>query len=289
MNTSLRTVLSQVNDAVDQVSSGSDQVAQASQSLSQGATEQASSLEEITSALTEISGQSRRNVEYAELGNTQMKDLVNSMEKINESSDEIRKVVKVIDDIAFQINLLALNANVEAARAGKYGKGFAVVAEEVRNLAVRSADAVKDTTRMVDETVKSIETGNQLASATAQQLEEMAVASKEQAAGVEQINSGLEQIDQVTQSNTASAEETAAAAEELASQAQQLKAMIGKFKLDKTDGNGHVNVSEVIRTSPAQPAPEERELVLAGVPGNGSRRVSPQEVIKLDDEDFGEF
>jgi methyl-accepting chemotaxis protein len=302
MNESLNSLFGQINTAVDQVASGSDQVAQASQSLSQGATEQASSLEEITSSLTEISGQSRQNVEYAEQGNSQMKGLVTAMGAINESSDEIRKVVKVIDDIAFQINLLALNANVEAARAGKYGKGFAVVAEEVRNLAVRSADAVKETTQMVDETVKNIEIGNELAAATATQLEEMSVASKEQAQGVEQINSGLEQIDQVTQSNTASAEESASAAEELASQAQQLKAVVSRFKLsaegDEVSGRP-VAYSEIMSNARANDterlagssgfSSDGREPVLAGVPGNGSRNVRPQDVIKLDDEDFGEF
>ena len=165
------------------------------------------------------------------------------------SSDEIKKVVKVIDDIAFQINLLALNANVEAARAGKYGKGFAVVAEEVRNLAVRSASAVKETTNMVEDSIANIKKGNDIVAVTAKQLaditsgatkvanflEEIATASKEQALAIDQITGGLDQIDQVTQANTASAEESASASEELASQAQQLKAMISRFKLKKVE------------------------------------------------------
>ena len=256
---SLNEMLAQVNMAVDQVASGSDQVSQASQNLSQGATEQASSLEEISSSITEVNGQSKQNAdnateanglakkatEDAESGNEQMKELVDAMGRINASSDEINKVVKVIDDIAFQINLLALNANVEAARAGKYGKGFAVVAEEVRNLAVRAAEAVKETTSMVDDSISNINTGNDLVKKTAEQLEgivtgaskvaefleEIASASKEQAQAIDQITEGLDQIDQVTQSNTASAEESASAAEELAGQAQQLKAMISTFKL----------------------------------------------------------
>jgi methyl-accepting chemotaxis protein len=260
MKESLTDILKQVNFAVDQVASGSDQVSQASQNLSQGATEQASSLEEISSSLSEVNGQSQQNAnnateatglakkaaEDAVNGNGQMKELTGAMQKINDSSDEISKVVKVIDDIAFQINLLALNANVEAARAGKYGKGFAVVAEEVRNLAVRAADAVKETTGMVEVAISNIQSGNGLVGQTAEQLEEIvsgankvaefldeiATASREQAEAVEQVNSGLDQIDQVTQSNTASAEESASAAEELAGQSQQLKSMIATFKLE---------------------------------------------------------
>lgn len=260
---SLNMVLAQVNSAIEQVASGSDQVSKSSQTLSQGASEQASSLEEISSSINEIASQSKQNAdnaseannlaqkatENAEKGNKQMKELIGSMEKINQSSDAINKIVKVIDDIAFQINLLALNANVEAARAGKYGKGFAVVADEVRNLAVKSANSVKETTDMVNDSIKNIKMGNESAQLTAKQLneivngsskvaelvEEINAASKEQAQGIDQINSALEQIDQVTQSNTANAEESASAAEELAAQAQQLRAIITKFKLASVD------------------------------------------------------
>jgi len=260
---SLNTILSQVNASVEQVNTGSIQVSAASQQLSQGASEQASSLEEITSSITEINSQAKQNAESATTankfatnakdnaqdGNKLMKELVEAMTKINSSSDEIKKIVKVIDDIAFQTNLLALNANVEAARAGKYGKGFAVVAEEVRNLASRSAEAVKETTAMVEDSIKNIVNSNTLVEKTATQLEEIvkgaeevvklveeiALASKEQAQGLDQINIGLGQIDQVTQENTASAEESASAAEELASQAELLKGMVARFKLKQIE------------------------------------------------------
>jgi methyl-accepting chemotaxis protein len=318
MKDSLHELLSQVNDAVDQVASGSDQVSQASQNLSQGATEQASSLEEISSSITEVNSQSKQNADNAteanglakqatidaEGGNEQMKELVEAMNRINASSDEINKVVKVIDDIAFQINLLALNANVEAARAGKYGKGFAVVAEEVRNLAVRAAEAVKETSSMVEDSISNIKEGNDLVDRTATQLDsivtgsskvaeflgEIASASKEQAQAIDQITEGLDQIDQVTQGNTASAEESASAAEELAGQAQQLKAMIETFKLDEQEGR-KVYLEDKRSQKPRTAAPMRPQTK----PPAQSREqtainpVGPSEVINLDDDDFDSF
>src|SRR6056297_1718588 len=324
MKAALNELLGQVNNAVDQVTSGADQVSQASQNLSQGATEQASSLEEITSSTNEINSQSKQNAENAtealsiakqatqdaEKGNQQMLDMTGIMERINASSDQINKVVKVIDDIAFQINLLALNANVEAARAGKYGKGFAVVADEVRNLAVKSADSVKETTDMVEETVTNIKQGTEAAAATAGQLtaivdgtgkvanflEEIAQASREQAQAIEQITEGLDQIDQATQASTASSEESSSASEELAGQAQQLRSMIAQFTLDsdytKTGGAPRIAANQPRQQLSNRPTAAQQQNTGGGWQQSqetGIKPVNPEEKIALDDDDFDRF
>jgi methyl-accepting chemotaxis protein len=253
-------MISEIRASAANVSAGAEQMNATSQAMSQGATEQASSLEEISSSMNEITAQVRQNAEHAtqanmladeartaaEKGNGQVSEMVVSMRGISESSRNISRIIKVIDEIAFQTNLLALNAAVEAARAGRYGKGFAVVAEEVRSLAARSAQAAKETSGMIEDAVRRIETGTVMADTTAEALREIvaasrkvtdlvgeiAAASSEQSNGVAQISQGLAQIDQVTQRNTAHAEESASAAEELASQSMLLQQLVGMFRSD---------------------------------------------------------
>ncbi len=266
MVNSLNRIIHQINTSVEQMKTGSDQIAESSQVLSEGSSKQAASLEEITSSINEISSKVQQNVESARLTNdlskeandnaqdgfSEMTQLLEAMKDINKSATEIKDVVKVVDDIAFQINLLALNADIEAARVGKYGRGFAVVANNVRNLAQKSATSAKETNDMVEKVVNRIEKGSGLAESTSAKLYkikesidkvtglamEVADSSEEQANGIEQIGTGLGQIEEVVQSNSANAEENAASSEELASQAMSLKELISYFD---TGTNGKVN------------------------------------------------
>ncbi len=250
----------------DETSAASGQVAAASQSLAEGSSELAAAIEETTASIEVMSSMCKQNAEDAssakslaasadnatEKGTNAMGRMSKAIKDIKTSSDETAKIVKTIDEIAFQTNLLALNAAVEAARAGEAGKGFAVVAEEVRNLAQRSAEAAKNTARMIEDAVNNSNNGVTINDEVAAILSEISTSNKEvnslvgqiasasqdQAQGISQINQAVNQMDQVTQSNASGAEESAAAAEELSAQATSLNAVVGELQV-MIGGNNH--------------------------------------------------
>ncbi|MBU0718188.1 MAG: CZB domain-containing protein [Planctomycetes bacterium] len=255
--TALTRIISGLNEGADQVNDAAGQVSTASQQLAEGASEQASSLEETSSALEQMAAMTRTNAgnakqanelssqakEAAQNGDRTMHQLNEAMTAINESSGQISKIIKVIEEIAFQTNLLALNAAVEAARAGEHGKGFAVVADEVRNLAQRSAQAARETTELIESSVNNAKEGTEVAGKVGTALaaivgdvtkvtdliDGISKASDEQAQGVDQVNTAVSQMDKVTQQNAAGAEESASAAEQLSAQAQTVNGMVNEL------------------------------------------------------------
>ena len=264
MVSSLKEIVTEMQGSSQYIVDGATRMSDVSQKLSQGTTESAASLEEISASMNEVASQIEHNAANAKQanvlsaetmtaasgGNMLMNELVEAMDTISQSSRDINKINKVIDEIAFQTNLLALNAAVEAARAGQHGKGFAVVAEEVRNLAARSANAAKETSTMIEDSLSKADSGVAVATKTAAALYtivsvatkvtaligEIDIATSEQSNGISQTEQGLSQIDRVVQQNTSTAVETASTAETLAAQAMHMEQLLGHFSLGSTGG-----------------------------------------------------
>jgi methyl-accepting chemotaxis protein len=253
----LTAVTTRMQSAAAQVFSASGQVSNASEYMAEGASQQAAAIEETSASLEEMAAMTLRNADHArdadllmhEAGMTidkaheTMGRMTVSMDEINKSGEETQKIIDTIDKIAFQTNLLALNAAVEAARAGQAGAGFAVVATEVRNLAVRAGEAAKNTSELIQGSVKHIKEGSTLLEVTnkafdevavkarqvTQLISEIATASDEQAKGIGQVNTAVGEMDKVVQRNAATAEESAGSSREMSAQAEVLKAMVAEM------------------------------------------------------------
>lgn len=259
LNRDLSMTLGQINNSADQVASGSGQVSNGAQALAQGATEQAASVEELAATITNISHQVKSTADNAleakaqsgtasnevEECNRQMQDMMAAMEEITRTSNEIDKIIKTIEDIAFQTNILALNASVEAARAGTAGKGFSVVAQEVRNLASKSTEAAQDTNTLVSRSIQDVKVGAestdmavsamQLINGCVQSIkslmDEISAASAQQSEMIVLVERGIKEISHVVQTNAASAEDSAAVSKELSGQARALNQLISRFRI----------------------------------------------------------
>lgn len=313
--------IEKLTETAEQVTFASSQVSSASQSLAEGASEQASSLEETSSSLEEMSSMTRQNVDNAQQAdqlsnesidnlknaNASMKSLIQSMEETSTASGNVAKIIKTIDEIAFQTNLLALNAAVEAARAGEAGAGFSVVADEVRNLALRSAEASGNTQELVQNIIQKIEEGSGLVKETdhryrkvflsvekvTELAREISAASQEQAQGIEQVNRAVAEMDKITQQTSANAEESASASEEMNTQAEQMKGLVGDLVAvvgGSVKGVGSEKDRDTRKKTIARKAGIETHKAVSAVLKKANEKdYKPDQVTHMGEGDFKDF
>jgi len=313
----LERTLSEVQSVADQVAAAAGQITGASSQMARGASSQAASIEEVLSTLEEITSMSKQNASnaqesrshaqgattMADQGSASMGRLSSAVESIKGAADETAKIIKTIDEIAFQTNLLALNAAVEAARAGDAGRGFAVVAEEVRSLAMRSAEAAKNTTQVIERSLKKAEEGviiNKEASVAfeaigkqvkkvVEVISEIAESSQQQHDSVARINKGVDTVSRETQQSAAATEETASAAEELAAQAENMRTLTAQFRLGQAPPVAYA-AKPAARRAGARPAavrPPSLPKARPASNGNGyaNGNGSGRDLIPFDDDD----
>ncbi len=301
-----------LTESSQQVTAASQQLSASSQQLAEANTEQAASIQETSATLEESSSmiqQSNENTKQAsslseqakqaaDSGNTDMEDMLKAISEIQKSSDEIAKIIKVIDEIAFQTNILSLNAAVEAARAGDAGKGFAVVAEEVRNLAQRSANAAKDTTTIIENNIElskkgvevSKKVGESLSEITSQTrkvnelIKEIEASSDEQSKGIFQINKALSHIEKATQENAATAEESASASEELSAQAESMNDIVNQLTVTVKGTAGAAK--SIVRIKPNKKNKNTASThYFDSKSSKEEALISSEDIIPLDDDD----